>query len=603
MTHPTAACAVDPEVLAVARGDAPAELALEGGRVANVFTGAIVPGTVLIARGRVAAVLPAGEAFDAREGADLGGSVVAPGLIDAHMHVESTMLPPSRFGLLAAARGTTAVVADPHEIANVLGLAGVRWMLADASRAPVRIYFTASSCVPSCHLENSGATLAAADLEPLFTGEGVRDRVVGLAEMMNFPGAAMGDAGVVEKIRLGLAHGVVDGHCPGLRGRMLAAYAAAGISSDHESVAADEAREKLAAGLRVYIREGSAARNLDALLPIVTDATYHRVSLCTDDRHPDDLARDGHIDHAVRRAIAGGLDPVRALTIASITTATHYGLRAATGPERGAPVGAVAPGYAADLIVFDDPERPEPRMAFVGGRVVAEGGVAVDAASALAEAPPSGVALPEGFGTGSFRAPAPTGAGGSARARVIGMDPAQLVTEPLEMDLPVAGGAFIADPGRDVLKIAVVERHGGAGGVGVGFVRGFGFRGGALASTVAHDAHNLVVVGDDDGAMAAACRELARVGGGQTVVAGAGDSAEVRATLPLPIAGLMSDQEPAEVIARQAALLDAAASLGGPHRDPFMPLSFMALPVIPALKISDLGLVDVLRFEVTPLAV
>jgi adenine deaminase len=582
---------ITPALLAVARGDAPADLALIGGRIVNVFSGEILPATVLIAGRRIAALLPPSDPLNAARTLDLTGAHIAPGFIDAHMHVESTMMPPSEFVKLAAPHGTTGVVLDPHEIANVQGLAGLRAMMDNARRLPLNFMFALSSCVPSCHLETSGARLDAADLAPLFDDE----RVVALAEMMNFPGAIHADPGVLAKINLGLARRLVDGHAPGLTGRGLQAYAAAGISSDHECTTLAEAREKLRAGLRIFIRQGSAARNLDALLPLITDATRSRFCFCTDDRHPADLLHEGHIDHVVRLAIARGLDPVAAVTIGSLNTAQHYRQR-----DRG----AVAPGYFADLIVFDDLRDLRPRLTFFEGALIAENGRSLGPATNPADAarrfPTSPVRLPPSLSESSFRVPFPQAPHPHAPLlRVIGMDPHQLVTEHLHLAPRIESGAIVADPSRDVLKLAVIERHTGSGRIGLGFVKGFGLVRGAIASTVGHDAHNLAVLGANDTDMLAAARALADAGGGQCAV----HQGRLLALLPLPIAGLMSDQPADTIIRQQHALHDATRSLGCPHADPFMPLSFMPLPVIPKLKLSDLGLVDVERFEIVPLIV
>ncbi|MEX2217738.1 MAG: adenine deaminase [Phycisphaerales bacterium] len=578
---------IDPHLLAVARGDAPADLLMKGGRVMNVFTREVESADVAIVGERVAGV---GDYDAAERVVELRGAFIAPGFIDAHMHVESTMLPPSQFVRLAVPHGTTGVVLDPHEIANVLGIEGIRWIMADAEGLPINAMFAASSCVPSSHLETSGATLTAADLAPLFADP----RVVALAEMMNYPGVVAGMPGVLEKVALGLsppgrAGGIVDGHAPGLSGRALRAYVAAGISSDHECTTRAEAEEKLRLGMRVYIREGSAARNLEALLPAVSEANAHRFSFCTDDRHPCDLRDEGHIDHVVRKAVALGLAPATAIALASLHTAQHY---------RQAGIGAVAPGCFADLIVFDRLEDIRPRRVYFRGRLVAEDGAYLGPARhGRAAAPSRGrVTLPAGLSGSSFRVAASPG----ARAiRVIGMDPHQIVTAALEMPPRVEGGQYVADPARDLLKLAVIERHRGSGNIGLGFVHGFGFPRGALASTVGHDSHNLAVVGASDADMLAAARALEQAGGGQCVVR----DGRVLALLPLPIAGLMSDRPAEEVIEQQRRLHEASRAIGCPHPDPFMPLSFLPLPVIPALKLTDLGLVDVRRFEVVPLEV
>lgn len=592
---------ITPALLAVARGDAPADLLLTNARTVNVFNRTIEPPTAIaIHAGRIAGIGP--EYSSASRVIDLGGAFVCPGFIDAHMHVESTMLPPSQFVRLAAPHGTTGVILDPHEIANVLGLAGIRYLMDDADGLPLNAFFAASSCVPASHLETSGARLEAADLAPLFDDPRWGGRVVALAEMMNFPGVIHADPAILAKVNLGLSRRIIDGHAPGLRGRALNAYLAAGITSDHECTTADEAREKLARGMRIFIREGSAARNLDALLPLVTPATAHRFCFCTDDRHPADLASEGHIDHVVRRAIRAGLDAPTAIAIASIHAAQHYRL---------AGLGAIAPGYQADLIVFDKTADLRPRQVYFRGERVAEDGRYLPEPRPARTAPASGVRLPEGLSEASLAIPVTRPA---IKIRVIGMHAHQLLTEHLLIEPRIESDRYIADPRpeRDLLKLAVIERHriksplpeGGAGdglrtGFGLGFVHGFGFSRGAIASTVGHDSHNLAVVGANDRDMLAAARALAEVGGGQCVVEGG----RVLALLPLPIAGLMSDQ-PAEVVVRQqAALLAAAKALGCPLHDPFMPLSFLPLPVIPHLKLTDRGLVDVDRFEIVSLEV
>ena len=569
------------ELMAVARGDAPADLVFRNAKIVNVFTREIETGDVAVHGTRIASV---GPEADGAQVVDVDGAYIAPGFIDAHMHVESTMMPPSEFIRFAAPHGTTGVVLDPHEIANVLGIPGIRFLMENAKGLPLNFMFAASSCVPSSPLETAGADLRAADLEPLFD----EANVVALAEMMNFPGVFLGVPEVLEKVNMGLARRIVDGHCPGLRGRMLQAYVAAGISSDHECTTSEEAEEKLRLGMRIYIREGSAARNLDALLPLVTPANAHRVSFCTDDRHPADLRDDGHIDHIVRRAVASGLDPATAIAIGSIHTAQHYRQR---------DIGAVAPGYHADFFVFDDLKDIRPRRVYHHGALVAEDGAYVGATKAIGDYPSSGVTLPDGLDEASFRVPVQQA---GSKIRVIGMDPTQLVTTEEILDGRVEDGCYVADLARDVLKLVVIERHNGTGNIGRGFIQGFKFaKDGALASTVGHDSHNLAIVGTNDRDMLVAARALADAGGGQCVV----QDGDVKALLPLPIAGLMSDQPAERVVELQGGVLEGAKALGCPHHDPFMPLSFMPLPVIPKLKLSDLGLVDVEKFEVVTLEV
>ncbi len=574
---------VTPHLLSVARGDTPADLLLTGGSVVNVFSGRIDNANIAVADGVIAGV---GDYAKGRQSIDLRGAYVAPGFIDAHMHVESTFLPPSQFVRLAAPHGTTGAVFDPHEIANVLGIDGIRFLMDDSVGLPLHALFALSSCVPATHLEHSGARLEADDLAPFFNDP----RVVALAEVMNFPGVVGADPGLLAKIRLGLAGHVVDGHAPGLRGKRLQAYVAAGITSDHECTSAEEAREKLALGMRIFIREGSAARNLEALLPAVTVETAHRFCFCTDDRHPADLAHEGHIDHIVRKAIRLGMDPVVAIRIASINPASHY---------RRHDLGAIAPGFRADMIVFDDLRDIKPGQVYFGGRCVGQDGAYVGPASpqpARSHAPLGAVRCAPGLSEASFTVAAPAH---SATIRVIGMHPHQLVTASLQMKPSVHNGRCVSDASRDVLKIAVIERHHATGNIGLGFVHGFGLKAGAIASTVGHDSHNLAVVGASDRDMLAAARALQEAGGGQCVVR----DGNVLAMLPLPIAGLMSNEPAETVIKQQADLLAAAGTLGYRHGDPFMPLSFLPLAVIPSLKLTDMGLVDVDRFEIVPLEV
>ncbi|MDP6601806.1 MAG: adenine deaminase [Phycisphaerales bacterium] len=559
----------------VARGDCPADKVFRGGRVINVFTRSIDETDVAIVGDRIAGI----GRYDGAEIIEMDGAFVAPGFIDAHMHVESTMLPPSGFAELALPHGTTAAIFDPHEIANVLGIPGIRLLLHDAEDVPLDCFFAASSCVPASPLETSGAVLGVEEIKELLNERGI----IALAEMMNYPGVVHADAEVLEKVAAGLAHGVVDGHCPELTGSQLQAYAAAGISSDHESTHPEEAMEKLAAGLWLYIREGSAARNLEALLPVVSPENAHRICFCTDDRHPADLRDQGHIDHVVRKAIGLGLDPVLAICMASLHPAVHFRL-----PDHG----AVGAGRLANLVVFDDLEKPTPRETWHHGTRVTDWTAprpGTDWSTARGT-----VHLPANLNEQSFRMK-----GRPGTARVIGLVTGELVTEELRRDAPVDNGLVVADPDRDLLKIAVIERHGHGGDIGLGLVEGFGLRGGAIASTVGHDAHNLAVVGDNDADMLIAARALGEVGGGQCVVA----RGEVLAVLPLPIAGLMSDELPQEVIEQQRAVLAAAASLGCSHGDPFMPLSFLPLSVIPHLKVSDQGIVDVDRFQIVDLMV
>ncbi|UCC83352.1 MAG: adenine deaminase [Gemmatimonadota bacterium] len=563
------------KLIEVARGDAPADLVLRNARLVNVRSGEIHDAEVAIYGGRIAGF---GE-YEAAETIDLKGAYVCPGLIDAHVHIESSMVSVPEFARAIVPRGTTAVVTDPHEIANVLGVPGIRYMLASAERLPLHVFVMASSCVPATHMETAGAKLDAADLEGLFE----HPRVIGLAEVMNFPGVFLGAPEVLAKIEAA-GDRPVDGHAPGLSGPLLNAYAAAGVGSDHECTQLEEAREKLRRGMHIFIREGTAARNLDALLPLVTPLNAVNCSFCTDDRHPEDLLDEGHIDALLRMAISRGLDPITAIQMATINTANYFGLRG---------LGMLAPGYRADLVVVDDLQDFRARLVLSDGRVVAQDGDYKGARPAPPAPPGGGVQVK--WEAVELAVPVT----GEAKARVIDAIPGQIVTGQSVEPLKAENGHAAADPGRDLLKIAVIERHRATGNVGIGFVRGFGLRRGAIASTVAHDNHNIVVVGADDSDMITAARAVAETGGGQAVVA----DGRVLESVPLPIAGLMSDLPLEQVRDRVKAMGEAARQLGGTLPDPLMTMSFLALAVIPELKITDQGLVDVGEFKPVPLFV
>jgi adenine deaminase len=566
-------------LLQVARGEQPADLVLRGGTLVNVFTGELYATDVAIADGRVAGL---GDGYAGAHEIDLRGRYLCPGLIDGHMHVESTMVTIPQFARAVVPRGTTTVVLDPHEIANVHGVAGIRYVLEARRGVPLSVFVMLSSAVPATGMETAGADLDAAALAPLYAEEGV----LGLAEMMNFPGVAAGDPATLEKICAAQAAGlVIDGHAPGLSGPRLSAYVAAGVGSDHECTTVEEAREKLRLGMYLMIREASNAHNLAALLPAVTAQNSRRCILVTDDRHPADLLGQGHVDHLVRMAIELGLDPVLAIQMATLNPAEWFGLT-----RRG--YGAIAPGYRADIVVVDDLRALSISQVFVAGRLVARDGALVDPAPA-----PAPLSLPRSIRIGwdrfsGFGIPA-----AGEYVRVIETIPGQIVTKQDVSRATVRDGLAVADPGRDLLKIAVVERHGKNGNVGLGFVRGFGMRRGAIASSVAHDSHNVIIVGVDDDDMLAALKAVEALDGGQVVVAGG----EVLARLPLPIAGLISDQ-PVEAVRDMVNGLHAAfAQLGGTLEAPFMALSFLALPVIPSLKLTDQGLVDAEQFKLVPL--
>ena len=556
--------------IAVARGDEPADLVVRGGRVFSVFTREWLDVDVAIADGYVAGL---GD-YDGREILDATGRHVVPGFVDSHMHLESTKLLVDELARLIVPMGTTAVVADPHELANVLGTDGVHWLLDACEGLPLDVWFMASSCVPASRFESPRRPLTSGDLQGLLR----RRRVMGLAEMMNFPGVIAGDPAELEKLGLEEAEHA-DGHAPGVLGKDLQAYATAGIRSDHEAYTLEEGRQRLRAGLWVLIREASAARNLHALLPLVAEFGPGRLAFCTDDREPEHVAEEGHVNSIVREAVRSGVSAEDAIVMATLNPCLWHGL---------SHLGAVAPGYQADLLLLQDLERFEPETVLKAGRPLAEiprievpewlrHTVRIDASR---------------LGLADFRIP---WEGGSVR--VIGVVPGQSVTEEVVVEPTVENGVALADPKRDLAKIAVIERHLGTGRIGLGFVRGFGLRRGALASTVAHDAHNVLTVGVSDEDIVRAVGRLAELGGGCVVV----DEGAVVAELPLTIAGLLSDAPLMEVVAASRGCVQAARALGCELESPFQTMSFLGLSVIPKLKLTDRGLVDVDRFELVPL--
>ena len=557
-----------------AAGREPVDLLLTNLKLVDVLSGEIYPAEVAVAGDTVVGI---GPGYAARQVVDLQGAYLAPGFLDAHVHVESAMVTPREFARAVVPRGTTTVITDPHEIANVLGLEGIRFMLECAKGSPISMFVMASSCVPATHMETSGAELDAVDLASFKSSP----FVLGLAEVMNFPGVVNCDPGVLAKLER-FADRVIDGHAPGLTGQALNAYAAAGISSDHECTTVEEAREKLRRGMVIFLREATNAHNLRTLLPLVTPYNAGRLCLCTDDRQPADLLDQGHIDHLLRLAIADGVDPVVAIRMATWSIAKHFRLY-----DRG----AVAPGRRADLVAFDDLSAPRPRLVWRRGELVAKDGELVPHGQ-LPAIPRLRPTMSVDWEAVDFAIRAE-----GVRARVIEAIPNQLVTGHLIEEATVRNGEAVADPARDLLKMAVVERHRASGAVGRGFVRGLGLARGALASSVAHDHHNRVLIGADDLSMTPAARRAAAIGGG--LVAAEGE--QVLAEVPLPLAGLMSDH-PIESVRRELdKALDAAPALGSPLHDPFMAMSFLALEVIPSLKLTDQGLVDVDRFEQVPL--
>jgi len=558
------------ELISAAKGETPADLLLRNARVVDTLAGGERQGNVAIYEGRIAGV---GDYDRAKESIDLQGAYLAPGLINGHTHIESSMLHPVQYAQAVVPRGTLALVTDLHEVANVCGLEGIGFVRAWAERLPLDILLMAPSCVPATALETSGARIGVAEVRKLLS----YPDVIGLGEVMNFPGVLGGDKEILGKITAAEGR-TIDGHAPGLHGKELSAYAAAGIRSDHESTTLEEGRERLEKGMYLMIREGSSEKNLDTLLPLVTDKSYKRCLFVVDDRSCSDLLHEGDIDSVVRKAISRGLEPIRALQLATINAAEHFRLY-----DRG----AIAPGYLANLITVTDLSKLEIDMVFYKGKLVAMQGKPLF--------PPPSITS-ELTDTVHIKHPTmeslkltPVG----ETYPVIEIVPGQIVTRKRIEKVKVVDGGVVPDLSRDILKLVVVERHQATGNVGLGLVKGFGLKQGALASSVAHDSHNIVAVGTTDLDILKAIEEVARLQGGLVACA----RGEIIGHLPLPVAGLLSLEPLKAVVTQHDALEAAAAKLGNLPPAPFSLLSFLALPVIPELRLTDLGLVDVATFQ------
>ncbi|WP_395541692.1 adenine deaminase [Neotabrizicola sp. sgz301269] len=553
------------------RGLAPADLVLKGGRVFDLITGELVETDVAICGDTIVGTFGS---YSGRREIDVTGKVLVPGFIDTHLHIESSLVTPHEFDRCVGPRGVTTAICDPHEIANVCGLTGIDYFLACAAQTLIDIRVQLSSCVPSTHMETAGARLEAADLVPLMH----HPKVIGLAEFMNFPGVLMKDPGCLAKLEAFRGRHI-DGHSPLLRGLDLNGYIAAGIRTEHEATTAEEGLEKLRKGMRVLIREGSVSKDLHALASLLTERHSPYLCLCTDDRNPLDIAEHGHLDYMIRTAIALGAPPLAVYRAASLSAAEAFGLK-----DRG----LIAPGKRADIAVIDGLETCHAAMVFAAGveltpQEFAARPTTAPVARQSVKAPP---VTAQDFRTGGNRAETP----------VIGILPGKIITEHLTFTIPPVDGDKRPDLARDLVKIAVIERHGKNGNRATGFVKGFGLQKGAIASTVCHDHHNIAVVGADYADMALAANRLGHIEGGFVVIEGG----KVLAELALPVAGLMSLLSFEEVRDKLVALRAAARSLGVTLEEPFLQLAFLALPVIPHLKITDHGMVDVDRFEIIP---
>ncbi len=559
------------KIIKAARGDSPVDLVLKNVNLINVVSGEIYPTNIAIDDQLIVGI---GNDYEAKNVIDLKGLFAAPGFIDGHVHIESSMVTVSQFARAVVPLGTTSVIADPHEIANVLGYEGIRFMMESAKYNPLNVFFTLPSCVPSTKLETAGSQLRAFDIFPF-----LREKwVVGLGEVMNFPGVIYGDEEVLDKIKISTEKRI-DGHAPGVTGKNLSAYIAAGISSDHESTTPEEALEKLRMGMYVMIREGTGTKNLRDLLKMVTPENSRRCIFCTDDRHPHDILNEGHINFMIKTAIEHGIDPISVIRMATLNPAEYYNLRK---------LGFLSPGNFADIVIIENLENLNIKMLFKNGQLVAENGRLQYESHFKPDVKIRGSVNIKWLEGDEFKIPAK-----SNRCRVIGLVKDQIVTESLQENPKISDGVVVSDPERDLLRCYVVERHHASGNIGKGLVKGFGLKKGAIASSISHDSHNIVVVGVNDEDIFKAVAQINKMGGGLSVVS----EGRVLDALELPIAGLMSS-EPLEVVNdRLQKLNQETKHLGCPLADPFMAISFLALPVIPKLKITDLGLVDVDKFE------
>ncbi len=558
-----------PDLIAVARGDRPADLVLKNASIINVFTSSIEENSVAVYSGRIAGI---GDYKEAREVIDLKGAFLSPGFIDGHIHTESSMLHPAHYARAVVPHGVTSISTDLHEITNVSGLAGIRFVMNCARSLPLDIYFQAASCVPATHMETSGASIGASDIRRLLKWK----NNIGLGEMMNYPGVINAFQPVIDEIVAGRGH-VIAGHAPGLRGKPLNAYVSAGIYSDHENSNLEESSEKLSRGLYLMIREGTSEKNLEELLCLITDKTWHRCMFVVDDRSCSDLLRDGDVDAVVRKAIKMGLDPVRAIQLVTLNPAEYFRLH---------DLGRIAPGSRANLVTFNDLKKLDIDLVFYNGKLAAKGGRYLG--STTVKTPHR---LMKSVNYKPFRPTALKLVSNNEHFPVIEIVPGQIITK--KQMVKIGRGEFQPDTARDLLKAVVVERHRASGNIGLGIVRGFGLKEGAIASTVAHDSHNIVAVGTNDRDIMAAIETIREMQGGLIVCC---DGKPI-ARLPLPICGLLSP-DPAEAVSDQFEELEkVAAGLGKLPPAPFALLSFIALPVIPELRLTDMGIVDVIQFK------
>lgn len=556
----------------IAAGRVKAELVLKNAKIINVFSHEIIEGDIAIENGEIVSI---GE-YEGIEEENLYGKFLAPGLIDSHVHIESSMVTPGQFARGIVARGTTTIIADPHEIANVCGVEGIQYMLNASENLPLNVYIMLPSCVPATSFENAGAVLKAEELEGLIH----HNRILGLGELMDYPGVISAEESILDKIII-TKEKKIDGHGPNIIDKDLNAYVVAGVKTEHECSTVEEMLNRLRLGMYILIREGSAARNLETLIRGTTKENARRCLFCTDDKHPEDILVGGHIDNNLRLAVKEGIHPITALQMATINAAECYGLKH---------LGAVAPGYDADLIVLEDLEKFEVLAVYKRGKKVAENKKSLFDVEAFDHSKVTHTVNMKPITKEDLEIKVT-----SDIVNVIKLLPHSLVTEKVVRKVDTEGGIFQYNKNLDILKLAVVERHKATGNIGLGLVEDFKLKNGAIASTIAHDSHNLIVIGDNDEDMLLAIREAEKVGGGITICS----KGEILETLALPIAGLISDGTMEEVDLKLKEMLSIAYSRLQVNKniDPFMTLSFLALPVIPEIKLTDMGLFDVTAFD------
>jgi len=555
------------EIIKVARGEKKADLLLKNGNIINVFSGEIYATDVAIYKDKIVGV---GKGYDADRIIDISNNYLSPGFIDGHIHLESSMVKVSEFANTVVPLGTTSVIIDPHEIANVLGLEGIRYMLESSKYAPINVFMMLPSCVPASPLGTSGADLGVNDLYPLLDEKWV----LGLGEMMNFPGVLNKNPEVLDKIVVS-SHKCIDGHAPNLSGKDLCAYISAQIKSEHECTTVEEAQEKLRLGMYIMLREGSVTRNLNDLLPLINLNNSRRCFFCCDDRHPKDLIEEGHINYIIKTAIRGGIDPVTAIRMATLNTTEYFRLRN---------LGAIAPGYTADLVVFDNFEDFNILKVFRNGELIAENGELKEIISKALDVPIRSSVNIKWLYPEDFQIPVK-----GNKCRVIKILPDQIITE-IDIETPrINNGWVVSDIKRDILKVAVIERHHASQKVSLGLVKGIGLKKGALGSSIAHDSHNIIIIGTNDKDMLNVGANIAKMGGGLAISV----DEKIVDSLPLPIAGLMSDRPLSEVKEKLDSLYKISRNLGVKVNNPFMSIAFLSLEVVPHFKITNKGLVDV----------